>query len=117
MKKIITILLISFSTILFSQEDITMAEMNENKVTSLIFSVDSTDELKSINWVDVKEIFKNNKDENEKVVLGFKVKDNKSNSKLKFKHSFEVKGKLSDLDGTIEMAKKMIKIIETYKNK
>ena len=112
MKKIITVLLFCLSTMIHSQEDITTAEIDENKITSLIYSVDSIEELKSINWNDVKEIFNSNKDNKEMIVLGFKVKDNQKNSKLKFKHSFEVKGELSDLDGTIEMAKKMIKVIE-----
>ena len=74
MKKIITILLISLSTIIYSQEDNTTAEIKESNLTTLIFSVDSVKELKSINWNDVKEIFNENTNKKEKVVLGFKVR-------------------------------------------
>ncbi|WP_272151676.1 hypothetical protein [Tenacibaculum aiptasiae] len=112
MKKTITSLLFCLSAIVYGQKDITTVKVEENKVTSLIFSVDSVEELKTINWNDVKEVFKSNKDSNEKIALGFTVKKHKKNSKLKFKHSFKVKSELSDLDGTIEMTKRMIKVIE-----
>ena len=112
MKKIITILLISLSSIIYSQEDNTAAEIKESNVTTLVFSVDSVKELKSINWDDVKDIFNENTNKKEKVVLGFKVKNNKKNSNLKYKHSFQVEGKLSDLNETIKVIKKTIKILE-----
>lgn len=111
MKKIITILLVSISGVIYAQEEIVTAEVKENNVNSLIFSVDSIKELKSVNWDDIKDVFNENTDKDKKVILGFRVKNNKVNSDLKFKHSFEVKGSLSDLEGTIEMAKKMIKVI------
>ena len=112
MKKTITLLLFCLSAIVYGQKDIATVELDENKVTSLIFSVDSVKELKTINWNDVKEIFKSNKNSSEIVAIGFTVRDNQKDSKLKFKHSFKVKGKLSDLDGTIAMTKRMIKVIE-----
>lgn len=112
MKKIITILLISLSSIIYSQEDNTTAEIKESNVTTLIFSVDSVKELKSINWNDVKEIFNENTNKKEKIILGFKVKNNKKNSNLKYKHSFQVEGELTDLNETIKVVKKTIKIIE-----
>ena len=112
MKKIITILLISISSIIFSQEDVTTAEIEDSNVNFLIFSVDSVEELKNIKWEDIKDIFKANTDKDKKFTLGFKVKNEDKNSSLKIKHSFEVKGSLTDLDGTIGMAKKMIKVIE-----
>lgn len=116
MKKIITILLISLSSIIYSQEDnTTTAEIEESNITTLttlVFTVDSIKELKSINWDDVKEIFNENTDKEEKVILGFKVKNNKKDSSLKYKHSFQVEGKLSDLNETIKVVKKTIKILE-----
>ncbi len=112
MKKIITILLICLSSIMYSQEDNTTAEIKETNVTTLIFSVDSVKELKSINWNDVKEIFNENTNKKEKVILGFKVKNNKKNSNLKYKHSFQVEGELSDLSETIKVVEKTIKVIE-----
>lgn len=112
MKKVITALLICLSSVFYAQENAATLNVNDSNVTSLVFSVDSVDELKSINWDDVKEIFKGNTNKDEKVVFGFKVKDNTEKSKVKIKHSFEVKGKLSDIDNTIALAKKMIKVIE-----
>jgi len=40
------------------------------------------------------------------------VKSDTNDSEPKFKHSVEVKGKMSDLDGTIKITRKMIKVIE-----
>ncbi|WP_275315725.1 hypothetical protein [Tenacibaculum bernardetii] len=113
MKKIITILLISLSSIIYSQEDnTTTAEIKESNITTIVLTVDSIKELKSINWDDVKEVFNENTDNEEKVILGFKVKNNKKDSNLKYKHSFQVEGKLSDLNETIKVVKKTIKILE-----
>lgn len=113
MKTISTILFLLLSTVAFSQEEVAKATFNESKITSLIYSVDSIKELKSINWDDVKEIFNQNENKEEYIVLGFNVKDKEKESE--FKNTLEVKGKLSDLDGTIEIAKKMIRVIEKIK--
>ncbi len=59
----------------------------------------------------MKEVFKNNENTDESIILGFKVKNREKDSGLKFKHSFEVKSKVSDLEGVIELAKKVIKVI------
>lgn len=112
MRKIITVLMMFISGFSFSQEEHAAIYTNEENTTSLIFSVDSIEELKTIKWDDVKEIFNGNSNKEKKIVLGFKVKNDKKDSKLKFKHFFEVKGKLSDIDGSIELARKMIKVIE-----
>lgn len=111
MKKISTILFLLLSGVVFSQKNVTTATVTESKITSLVYSVDSVKELKNINWGDVKEIFNNNENKEEDIIIGFRLNNKEKDSELEFK-SVEVKGKLSDLDGTIEMAKKMIKVIE-----
>ncbi|PKH50542.1 hypothetical protein CXF68_07455 [Tenacibaculum sp. Bg11-29] len=102
MKKNITILLVCISGVISSQENITTAEIKESNINSLRFSVE---ELKSINWNDIKDVFNENINKDKKIILGFNVKNNNI-------HSFEIKGSLSDLEGTIEIAKKVIKVIE-----
>ena len=112
MKKISTILFLLISGLLFSQSEAPIATLKESKIISLVYSVDSLEELKTINWDDVKEIFNRNENKDESIVLGFKVKRDVNDSEPKFKHSVEVKGKMSDLEGTIEITRKMIKVIE-----
>lgn len=109
MKNISIILFLLLNTVVFSQNEV--ATFKESKVTSLIFTVDSVDELKTIDWDDVEEILKKNENTDESIILGFKVKNQEKDSGLKFKHSFEVKSKVSDLEGVIEFAKKVIKVI------
>lgn len=105
MKKIITILLVCISGVIYSQENITTTEIKENNINSQPFSVDFVQELKSINWNDIKDVFNENTNKDKKIILGFNVKNNNI-------HSFEIKGSLSDLEGTIEIAKKVIQVIE-----
>lgn len=93
MKKVIVILLLLISVVTYSQNPGATAEIKENSVTKLIYTVNSNEELKSINWSDIKDIFKEDSKE-ETIVLGFKVK-----------------GKVSDIDNTIEITKKVIKVI------
>jgi len=112
MKKISTILFLLISGLLYSQSEAPTTTIKESKITSLVYSVDSVEVLKTINWDDVKEIFNRNENKDESIVLGFKVKSDTNDSEPKFKHSVEVKGKMSDLDGTIKITRKMIKVIE-----
>ena len=107
MKKVSVILLLLISVVTYSQNSGTTAEIKKSTLTKLIYTVNSIEELKSINWNDVKDIFKEDNKE-ETIVLGFKVK---GINKEEIKHSFEVKGKVSDIDNTIEITKKVIKVI------
>ncbi|WP_237274681.1 hypothetical protein [Tenacibaculum ovolyticum] len=105
MKKIINILLVCISGVISSQENIRTTEIKESNINSLIFSVDTIKELKSINWNDIEDIFNENTNKDKKMILGFNVKNNNI-------HYFEVKGSLSDLKGTIKITKKVIQVIE-----
>ena len=110
MKNIVIILFLLTTNLILAQEDVTTAKFSESNMTSLVYTVDSIDELNEINWSDIKTMFDNNK--NETIVLGFKVKSDKKNDTLKFKQSFKVEGKLEDLDGTIKITKKVIKLLQ-----
>ncbi|CAL2102112.1 conserved exported protein of unknown function [Tenacibaculum sp. 190130A14a] len=109
MKKILLSAMLFTATISFAQE-VAKAEFKESKITSLVYTVDSLEELKTIDWKDVKEIFKDSKDS---IQLGFRVKNGKSEvNKLKYKHSFEIKSMPKDIDGSIDIAKRLIKVLE-----
>lgn len=109
MTKIVLSALFFVTSFCFSQETVT-AQVKESKITSLIYTVDSLEELKTINWDDVKEIVNDNE---EKVTLGFRVKNDKSKrNTLKFKHSFEIKSDVEDIDSSIDIAKRIIKVLE-----
>ena len=102
MKKILITILLIVAVNMFSQSS------NEIKVktSSLIYSVDSVSELETINWSEAKEFFEGNTEE-EEVTLGIKVNElHKKNSKVKTKQSFEIKGKVKDLDKLIHIMKK-----------
>lgn len=82
------------------------AEAKAN-TSSLVYTVDSIEELKSINWKEAKDFFEGNDGDSE-ITLGCKVKRKKrKKSKLEIKESFEVTGKMKDLD-------KLIKIMSNY---
>ncbi|WP_028887914.1 hypothetical protein [Tenacibaculum ovolyticum] len=83
MKKNINTLLVCMSGVIYSQENITIAEVKESSINSLIFSVDTIKELKSINWNDINDIFNENTKKHKKIILGFNIK----NSNI---HCFEV---------------------------
>ncbi|SNR17334.1 hypothetical protein [Tenacibaculum jejuense] len=100
MTKIMITALLLVITNTFSQS------FDEIKTTSLIYSVDNIEELETIDWKGTKEFFEGNK-EDEEVTLGIKIKELSNNeSKVKTKQSFEIKGKVKDLDKLITMMKK-----------
>jgi hypothetical protein len=76
------------------------------KVTNLTFSVDEVEELRSINWKDIKAIFEKNESD-EKNELTFKI--NLPESKNKIKGSITFGGKSKNIDELIKSAKKGIK--------
>ena len=97
-----------------------IAEYNitDVKVTTLTFSVSTSKDLKSINWNDIKEIFKNNKNPKQEVELAFKF--DLPESKNKISGEFKIRGKNKNLDDIIVRAKKgvkgLIKIMNKNKN-
>lgn len=105
MKKIINILLVCISGVISSQENIKTEKIKESNINSLIFSVNTIKEQKSINWNDIEDIFNEDTNKDKKIILGFNVKNNNI-------HYFEVKGSLPDLKETIKITKKLIQVIE-----
>ena len=77
------------------------------KVTTLTFSVSTSEDLKSINWNDIKEIFKNNKNSKQEVELAFKFDLPKSKSKIS--GEFKIHGENKNIDNIILRAKKGVK--------
>ena len=108
MKNIITVVLLITTMSAFAQAKKTKEV--KFKTTSLVFSVDSSDELKTINWDEAKDFFKDS-DEDEEISIGFKVKKGDSrNTKLNIKESMVLNGKVAHID-------KFIKILSDYKPK
>ena len=108
MKKLLLILFAFTFSIVNSQEK-QNAEINftNTTVNSLKFRVDTKEELKSINWNDIKDIFLENK-KSDSISLAFELK---KNAKSKIHYSFIVKGKSNDIDGLISISKKAIKTL------
>ncbi len=114
-QKIMKKILIAFAFLsvlnLNAQKESAKAEIIDNSITSLVFTVDSVEELETIDWKDVKDIFKNN-NEKDSIKLGYRVRFNETKKNdHEFKHSFEIKGKAGDIDESIKIAKKVIKVI------
>lgn len=121
MKKLLPLLLCAFSLFIYGQEEKTNVEYHKNtetKVTSLKYTTSSVKELEAINWKDVKNIFKSNK-EDEVIKMIFEI--DLPVSKDKFKGSTEISGKAKDIDSLIIRTKKilkgLIKISKENKNK
>lgn len=111
MNKIVLSVLLFATSFCFGQ-DVVTAEVKESKITSLVYTVDSLEELKTINWNDIKDLLKENENK-EKVELGFRVKSkNSDKDTLSFKHSFEIKSDADAIDSSISIAKRIIQILE-----
>ena len=120
MKKLLILLcLFSLSRTLAQQESDLTKEKNINgfNITSISYVADSIEELQTINWIDVKEIFGENRN-NQKIELTFGLDFKKS--KNNFKSSFKITGESKDLDSLIKKSKKLvrslIKISKKYQN-
>ncbi|MCI2228911.1 hypothetical protein MC378_07005 [Polaribacter sp. MSW13] len=109
MNKIILIICIFTSAFVFSQKK-HVSYINTN---SLSISVTSSKELETINWQDIKEVFKDNDPESD-VSLEIKVKlEEKSTNKLSYKYdySFKSNSKAKDIDSLIVRMKKGVNYI------
>lgn len=108
MKKLLLMLFVFTCSINYAQKQAD-SEINSTKSTvhSLKFTVDDAEELKTINWDDIKEIFSKNSKQ-DSISLGFELK---SKSKNKTHYSFTIKGKTDDVDGLILLSKRAIKIL------
>ena len=110
MKHFFTIVHLIMCLSIFSQETTLKTDRvyDEFKVHSIKYTVNSAEDLKSINWNDVKEIFKENNTE-ELIELAFEI--NLPNSKNKYKSSVKAGGKSEDIDALIKIMKKGVKVI------
>ncbi|QOD60268.1 hypothetical protein H9I45_13085 [Polaribacter haliotis] len=116
MKNFSVLLFLFCSLISFAQKDKSIT--SEIKVTSVSYTVDTIEELKTIDWKNIKEAFENNKPE-EIIELNFGI--NLKESKYKVKSSIKISGESRNLDSLFFKAKKgvksLIKISNKYKNK
>ncbi len=115
MKKCIIIIFVFVAINISAQDSLDSIVKETNvKVTSVSYNVDSSDELKTINWTNIKELFHSNK-EDETIEMNFSL--NYPKSKYKIKSSIKVGGKSKDIDSLIIRAKKGIKAIIKISNK
>ena len=119
MKILLFITAFLVSTLGYSQNTVkpSFAEYNTTdvKITSLTFSVNSGNELKPINWNDIKEVFKHNTNPKQEVELVFKF--DLSESKNKIKGEFKIHGENKNIDELISSAKKGVKGLIKITNK
>ena len=120
MKKLFTLLVLFLSLAANAQEENTKVAYSKNdvsKITSLKMTTNSTKDLETINWEDIKSIFEDNKPE-EKIELSFEL--DLKESKSKFKSAVTVGGQTKEIDSLIVKSKKylkaLIKISKNYEN-
>ena len=111
MIKIIFGICVFASSLIFSQKK--NSSENYMNVNSLSFTVDSSKELATINWQDVKDAFKENNPESD-IFLEIKLKTKeKSENKPKIKYDFgyKVEGKAREIDSLVLRMRKAISFI------
>jgi hypothetical protein len=121
MKRLLTLLLLSASLFGFGQEEKVKEASLRNSaanVTSIKYSTNSSEELETIDWKDVKSIFESNKEE-EVIRMSFEI--DLKESKNKFKSSITVSGESKHIDSLIVRSKKLVKAMmnlsKKYENK
>ncbi|WP_299669915.1 hypothetical protein [uncultured Polaribacter sp.] len=111
MKKFPVVFMFLFASIIFGQQEISTHKKITTsgvKVTSISYTVDNIEALKTIDWKHVKEAFEINKPK-EIIEMTFGLDFKKS--KNKFKSSFKVSGESKNIDSLIIKAKKGVKSI------
>lgn len=111
MKQLIITVLFFFVLTIQAQQEIATVKVNDSKITSLIFTVDNLNELKTINWKDIKDMIKENKS-NDSIALGFRVRSKDKTKRIAYDNSIVVKGKSEDIDDFIKINKRFIKVFE-----
>jgi hypothetical protein len=111
MIKIIFTICVLASTLIFSQKK----NSNENymNVNSLSFTVDSSKELATINWQDIKDAFKQNSPEsNISLEIKLRTKEKQiTKLKVKYDFSYKVTGKAREIDSLVLRMRKAISFI------
>lgn len=116
MKRIIITMLLFISALGVAQEEKGIKAINEVNlhITSLSYSMESVEELQSIDWKELETLFEEN-DNDQEIALKFELK--LGGDQKRFKSSFSVKGKTKNMDDLINKAKKGVKsLIKISKN-
>ena len=111
MIKIIFAICVFASSLIFSQNK--NSSKNYMNVNSLSFTVDSSKELATINWQDVKDAFKENNPESDIFLeIKLKTKEKSENKpKIKYDFSYKVEGKAGEIDSLVLRMRKAISFI------
>ena len=111
MIKIIFGICVFASSLIFSQKK--NSSENYMNVNSLSFTVDSSKELATINWQDVKDAFKENNPESDIFLeIKLKTKEKSENKpKIKYDFSYKVEGKAGEIDSLVLRMRKAISFI------
>lgn len=112
MKNLIIIALLLLTITTYAQKETATVKVNNSKITSLIFTVDNLNELKTINWKDIKDMVKKNKS-TDSIALGFRVRSKDKTKRIAYDNSIVVKGKSEDIDDFIKINKRFIKVFES----
>lgn len=112
MKKLLLIFFVFTCSLLNAQEKINAKiKFTESTVNSLKFTVTSSEEFKTINWKDIKDIFSRNK-KTDSISLSFELE---KRPESKSHYSFTVNGKSNNVDDLIKISKKAIKTLNKIK--
>lgn len=111
MIKIIFGICVFASSLIFSQKK--NSSENYMNVNSLSFTVDSSKELATINWQDVKDAFKENNPESDIFLeIKLKTKEKSENKpKIKYDFSYKVEGKAGEIYSLVLRMRKAISFI------
>lgn len=91
-----------------AQKDIPFSGQADISVNSLHFSVDSLEELQEIDWVEIRDLFRDNTPE-EPIELGFSLKRQvKRETYTMDSFEFTLRGKTEEVDSMISKTQKII---------
>jgi ATP-dependent Clp protease ATP-binding subunit ClpA len=117
MKRLLTLLLLSASLFGFGQQKKAKETHLRNLVTnisSIKYSTNSSKELETIDWKDVKSIFEYNEGD-EIITMSFAI--DLKESKNKFKSEITVSGESKHIDSLIGRSKKIVKAMMNLSRK
>lgn len=106
----ICLFVVSYS---FAQQ---LDQSTEVTIKSLKIECESAEELKSVDWDDIREVIRMN-DPEEVIALEFGLHEKKANTKIKGNFNFTIKGKTKDIENIITRAKKGVKALERMSTK
>ena len=114
MRKIILIACLFVASYGFAQETDTKTEVS---IKSLKIQCDSPEDLKTVDWDDIREVINMNKPD-EMISLEFGVhNEQETKTKISGSFNFTIKGKTKNIENMIARAKKGVKALEKMSNK